>query len=480
MSSQPSTRVQQSGTGLSSSLSDTPLNRRIFVNLEQRGMYTGMPLIDLKQPLPTTAPDVFSNDYLSLTTNPALRSAVVASVSKMPNVMGSTGSRLHTGNTSLHTAMEEYLREYFQAPAALYLSSGFDGNMTFLGTVPGNEDIILFDELVHASARDGIKSSPVKPSLQIPFKHNSAADFEKTLAKVVQQFPCLKEGKERTVFVVVESLYSLDGDFCPVGDLLDAAGKYVHAKSMHFFVDEAHTTGAHGPQGRGYVAMLGLEHRVHSVLHTFGKGVAMAGAVLLSTPLIRQNMICNSRSFIFSTSLPMMALAGLRCSIDFIRSEDGQTTREKLYYNCAHFQTSLSALLSQTPSHILRALGPRSTPFTASLSPSLSPIFPLLSSRITSLQAYLRAHGHPALQFRFPAVAPKTDRIRVVVHAGNTEAELDGFVCLLKEWVRNEMGVLADAYVPGISTVEGDNKTKKNDQKKGGSIKRDSQVQSKL
>ena len=234
-----------------------------------------IPTTDLLDETPLSAPDLFSNDYLSLTRDPTLRIAALDRLSDADLIMGSGGSRLMNGNTSAHVAFETRMKDFFGAPAALLCNSGYDANVAFWRSIPQIGDAIIFDELVHASTRDGMGECRAKNALY-PFKHNSVASFRACLLRVLAEHSEVSAGRA-TVFVAVESLYSMDGDFAPVREIVQVTDSLVPRRCSHIVVDEAHSTGIFGPQGRGLVALLGLTGRVNTILHTFSKARAASG-----------------------------------------------------------------------------------------------------------------------------------------------------------------------------------------------------------
>ena len=236
-----------------------------------------IPTLDLLEEAPLSAPDLFSNDYLSLMNNPALRAATLKRISEAPLVLGSGGSRVLNGNTAAHVAFESRMKDFFGAPAALLCNSGYDANVAFWKSIPQEGDAVIFDELVHASTRDGMAESRAKAALY-PFRHNSVASFRECLSSVLAVRPTIAAGKA-TVFIAVESLYSMDGDFAPLYEIVQITDELVPKNCGHIMVDEAHSTGIYGTEGRGLVDALGLTGRIHTVLHTFGKARAASGGM---------------------------------------------------------------------------------------------------------------------------------------------------------------------------------------------------------
>lgn len=260
---------------------ETPLERDVKRGLTRRAERIAIPLGEPSKLLPSTAPDLFSNDYLSLSDNPELRKSFLSSASRQSQLFGSTGARLLTGNSTAHINLELRLQKFFDAPSALLFSSGYDANVAFFGAMPGPRDVLIMDELIHASAQDGIAVSRLDKGSCYSFRHNSVPSFETCLSYVLDRHPQIKQGKT-TLFIAVESLYSMDGDFCPLLEILGAAEARVPREALHVVVDEAHATGLFGRYGRGYISFLGAERRVHSIIHTFGKARAFHGGESIS------------------------------------------------------------------------------------------------------------------------------------------------------------------------------------------------------
>lgn len=253
----------------------SPLLDSLQQAITRRDKGLGVRYID--SPLPSSAPDFFSNDYLSLATDHSRRDIFLRKVQEVSptRVFGSTGSRLMTGNSPEMNALEAAFTQFFGAPSALLLNSGFSANCAFFTYVPQNDDVIIYDELIHESCREGIRLSS-RPSYR--FSHNSVASFKECLLGVLQRHPQITRGTS-TVFVAVESLYSMDGDFCPLTEIVQLVETVVPAGHAHMVVDEAHTSGICGPGGTGYVSHLGLNERVHTKVHAFGKAWGFHGGM---------------------------------------------------------------------------------------------------------------------------------------------------------------------------------------------------------
>lgn len=223
--------------------------------------------------------DFNSNDYLSLATSPSLRKHFISKLQKAPDVLGSGGSRLLV-NGAAHSALEARLEGFFDSPAALLFNSGFDANVGFFSCIPQPGDVVVCDEYIHASVHDGIRASRAREA-QYAFQHNCLDSFRGVLQGLSTRHAGLHSG-ENSLFVAVESLYSMDGTIAPLKEIVEVLEEMFPMGNGYLVVDEAHSTGIYGPQGRGMVAHLGLENRVLARLHTFGKALAATGGTWLS------------------------------------------------------------------------------------------------------------------------------------------------------------------------------------------------------
>jgi 8-amino-7-oxononanoate synthase len=220
--------------------------------------------------------DFNSNDYLSLSSSPVLRRLFLSKLAAAPDILGSGGSRLLV-NGDAHSTLEARLARFFGAPTALLFTSGFDANAGLFACVPQPGDAVVYDEYIHASVHDGIRASRVRGAA-FPFAHNCLSSLRTVLERVRADREGVACG-ESSVFVAVESVYSMEGTVAPLREMVDLVDEILPDGNGYVIVDEAHSTGLYGPQGKGMVVMLGLENRVLARLHTFGKALAATGGV---------------------------------------------------------------------------------------------------------------------------------------------------------------------------------------------------------
>jgi len=302
----------------------------------------------------TNLVDFSSNDYLSLSKSSDLRVRFLEKLSSAEQILGSGGSRLLI-NGSAHVDLEDRLRLFFARsddpptpePSlpiptldALLFNSGFDANVGFFASVPQPGDFIVYDEYIHASVHDGMR---IPHARRIPFKHNSVEDLGNVLFGLKRDHPDLSDGNG-SVFIAVESLYSMDGTLSPLRHIIQLAESAFPNKSAYVSVDEAHATGIYGPSGRGIVSTLGIQDRVFARLHTFGKSLAGTGgklacsdtaefplrcgvAVLLVPPLVKEYLINYARTLIYTTSQSHANIIFANCSLDVLESGRAEEVR---------------------------------------------------------------------------------------------------------------------------------------------------------
>lgn len=215
--------------------------------------------------------DFSSNDFLSLTASPLLKSAFLDELASSSCPLGSGGSRLLDGNSSYAETLERDISHFHRAESGLLFNSGFDANSGFFACVPQKGDVVVYDELIHASVHDGMRLS--RASSTVSFKHNDVEDLRRVLDVLVG------DGKmeDKQVFIAVEAVYSMDGDVAPLTSIVRTVEEVVGTQRGYLVVDEAHATGVIGEEGRGLVCELGLEKRVFARLHTFGKALGCNG-----------------------------------------------------------------------------------------------------------------------------------------------------------------------------------------------------------
>ena len=235
--------------------------------------------------------DFSSNDYLSLSRSKQLRTELLQALEDgSSSPYGPASSRLLDGNSASHRQLEARLSSFFRAESGLLFNSGFDANVGLWSCLPAADDYILYDELVHASTHDGMRASRVPQPRRRPFKHSDIDSLRSILLNWVDTDKAIADGT-RSVWIGVEALYSMDGDIAPLREIVLCVEHCLPKGNGHIVVDEAHSTGIYGEQGRGLVCALGLANRVSIRLHTFGKAMACSGGEPVSSSECKQQLI---------------------------------------------------------------------------------------------------------------------------------------------------------------------------------------------
>ncbi|KAG6905332.1 hypothetical protein DXG01_003395 [Tephrocybe rancida] len=374
--------------------------------------------------------DFSSGDYLSFAVSQRLRNNFVQRLTNAPDVLGTGGSRL-LANSKLHEGLEERVRRFFGTEAALIFNSGCSANIGFFSTIPQAGDFIVHDENMHASVYDGMRASRARDKLN-PFSHNSCPALHKVLTELVEQRPGLRSGTN-SIFVVVESLYSMDGTFAPLAEIAELLESplFPH-RNAYLVVDEAHCFGIYG-RGRGRVAELGLESKVFARTITFSKVVASSGGAVLCSGLVRDYLFNHARSLIFTVALTYSNVIAVDCSFDFLEDGTAEQLSQDLLRLSSHFISFLMPKLAGIPPELLSLSCP--DPEKSSSPPShivcfLTPLPWSLAEHFLSLRMYTSA-------ITPPAVKPGENRVRVCLHAGNKMEDVEKLAVGAVQWARS-------------------------------------------
>lgn len=336
--------------------------------------------------------DFCSNDYLGIVKNDLLKDKFEKDITAYKH--GSTGSRLLAGNYKLIEEVEAKLAAFHKSEAALIFNSGYDANVGLLSSLAQKGDVIIYDQLVHASIRDGIRISFAQ---SFSFLHNDVNDLEKKLQQA-----------SGNIFIVTESVFSMDGDVCPLLKMIALCKQY----NAHLILDEAHAVGVVGQHGEGLAQHLQLDNDCFARVYTFGKACGCHGAVVAGSHRLKSYLINFTRSFIYSTALPEIAVAAIDASyktFPFMQAE-----RDWLNQLITMFQSSSVAyekMISATPIQGVIVKG---------------------NEEVKQLAAKLQQNGFDVRPILYPTVAKGKERLRIVLHAYNTAQELSQLIALLQ------------------------------------------------
>ncbi|NQX80967.1 MAG: pyridoxal phosphate-dependent aminotransferase family protein [Flavobacteriaceae bacterium] len=345
--------------------------------------------------------DFWSNDYLGFAKNKDIYNNTKSVLDNIDNnINGSTGSRLLSGNSSLYDQTESLLSEYHNSESALLFQSGYAANMGFFGTIPQKGDFIIYDSLVHTSIREGIRLSYAK---SFGFKHNDTNDLLRKISK-----------SSGNVYIVIESIYSMDGDIAPLKEITEIAQK----NNAFLIVDEAHSGGVYGDKGEGLVKSMNLENKIFARIHTFGKAIGCHGAVVLGSEKLKQYLINFCKPFIYTTAMSAHSLANISSAYNELK-----TTKEiiKLTDNISFFRSQIKLLNLE-----------------GDFISSESPIQCLKCNDINltkNITNSLKLKGYLVSAILSPTVSKGAERIRICLHSYNTTEEIK----FLLENIKNEL-----------------------------------------
>ena len=355
-----------------------------------------------------------SNDYLGLTHHPRMKRAALDAVERYG--AGSGAVRTIAGTMTLHEELEEELARFKHTEAVLTFQSGFTANTGVIPTITGETDLIVSDELNHASIIDGMRLSKAP---RVVFKHADPASLREVLAEAVKKGRDGHGAPYRLILVATDGVFSMDGDIAPLPAIVEAAEEYGAA----VFVDDAHASGVLGKDGRGSVSHFGLEGRVAVQVGTLSKAVGVLGGYVAGSQNLRDILVQRARPFLFSTSHPPAVAAACLEAIHIMVEEPELI--ERLWANTRRFKSELARLGFDT--------GRSETPIT--------PIMLGDSETTIRFSNRLFEEGVFGTSVVFPTVALDRARIRTIVTAAHTDEMLDQALAAFDR-VGRELGVI--------------------------------------
>ena len=352
--------------------------------------------------------DFSSNDYLGFSKNSTIFSRA-GEILKEHNLEqnGAAGSRLLSGNHKLYELTERFIAKTHKVAAALIFNSGYDANVGFFGSVPQRGDVILYDEFIHASIRDGIQMSHAKA---YKFKHNDLEDLESKLSLRAQSRSLDKVG-DCQIYVVTESVFSMDGDSPDLLKLVDLCEQF----SAQVFIDEAHAIGVFGT---GIIDDLGLGNRV-SRLVTFGKAMGCHGAAILGFEILKSYLVNFARSLIYTTALPPHSVATILASYQHAASDAKKPNSafKKMRENIQYFQKELKK--QQLEEFFIKS----DSAIHCAILPG--------NARVKQISAALLDAGFDVKAILSPTVPAGQERLRICLHSYNSQSEIQTVLSLL-------------------------------------------------
>ncbi len=345
--------------------------------------------------------DFSSNDYLGFAQSESIFNQTHQYlVDNNIKINGATGSRLLSGNHHLYTITEDYIAHFHQAESALIFNSGYDANVGFFASVPQRNDVILYDELCHASIRDGIQMSKAK---SYKFQHNDLNDLESIIKR------CQTELVE--VYIVTESVFSMDGDSPNLEQLVQLSQKY----NCLLVIDEAHALGVFGNQGEGLIQYHGLQNTIFARIMTFGKGLGCHGAAILGSTELKNYLVNFARSFIYTTGLSPHSVATILIAYQHLQTE--KKTIDQLKTNIQLFNEHKTQL-GLKPLFVYSNLAYRQA--GSAIQCAIIPG----NEKVKMIAYQLQKNGFDVKPILSPTVPEGQERLRFCIHSYNTETEI--------------------------------------------------------
>jgi len=346
-----------------------------------------------------------SNNYLGLTKHPALKKAAIEAIEDYG--VGAGSVRTITGTLDIHDQLEQRLAAFKGTEATLVFQSGFTTNQGVLSSILGPDDVVISDELNHASIIDGIRLTKTNKRI---YAHKNMDQLEDVLKE---------SGSYRQRIVVTDGVFSMDGDIAPLPSIVELAERY----DALVYVDDAHASGVLGKCGKGSTDHFGLHGRVHIQVGTLSKAVGAVGGYVATSQVLKDYLTHTARSFLFSTALPPSVAATCLAAIDVLQREPELT--ERLWANANSFRASLQADGFDTGG-------------------SETPIIPIIvgdPARTMAFSQRLLEEGICAQGIVYPTVALERGRVRLIVTAQHTADDLEFARDVLKK-VGTEFGIL--------------------------------------
>lgn len=338
--------------------------------------------------------DFTSNDYLGLAESDEYREAASAALARGVPI-GAGGSRLLRGNHEEHEALESAAAAFFNAESALFFGAGFAANEALLSTLPQRDDLIVHDALVHASAHEGMRLSRAG---SVAAAHNDAGAFEDAIVA------WRNAGGTGRPWIVVESLYSMDGDFAP----LDALASVADRHDAFMLIDEAHATGVHGRGGRGLAAALEGRENILT-LHTCGKALGVFGALVCLPRILRDFLVNRCRAFIFATAPSPLLAACVRAALPIVERADDR-------------RLALRSRIALAQRELQERCG------VAAPQSQIAPVIVGSDARALALAAAMQANGYDIRAIRPPTVPEGTARLRIALTLHTDEAQISAMI----------------------------------------------------
>jgi 8-amino-7-oxononanoate synthase len=341
--------------------------------------------------------DFTSNDYFGIAHSKEFSEFTKNKTSQI-ELNGSGGSRLLSGNFEITQNLEEFIANYHLADAALIFNSGYDANVGLFSSILKKEDVVIYDEYIHASIRDGIRLGLAK---SYSFKHNSVSDLERLLKK-----------QSGNIYVAIEAVYSMDGDMAPLKTMSDLCKLYNAA----LIVDEAHSAGIYGTKGKGLCVEENIHNDCFARIITYGKAFGVHGAAIVGTKVLKDYLINFSRSFIYTTALPPHSILSIKAAYEYIES---------------HYE-KLKSFLESNIIYFKELSIKNNLPLGNNNNTAIQTVIIPDNSKVREVADFLQKNGFDVRPIISPTVPEGSERLRIIIHSFNTLEQIENLIKLLK------------------------------------------------
>lgn len=380
--------------------------------LKDQGVYRKLPVLETANEAEVILNgkrviNLSSNNYLGFATHPRMKKAAIEAIEKYG--VGSGAVRTIVGNMDIHEELERKLAAFKREEAVMMFQSGFNCNAGAIQAITNAGDLIISDELNHASIIDGTRLSKADRAV---YKHSDMADLERVLKE--------KRANYKNVLIITDGVFSMDGDIAKLPEIVELAEKY----ECMTYVDDAHGSGVLGENGRGTVDHFHLHGRIDFTIGTLSKALGVIGGYVAGSNVMKEWLSHRGRPLLFSTSLPPAAVGALNEAVDILTESTEYTDR--LWENSKYFKSKMKELGFN--------IGNSETPIT--------PVIIGEESKAMQFSRNLLENGVFVSPIVFPTVPKGTGRVRVMVTAAHTTEQLDKAVAAFAK-VGKEMGIIA-------------------------------------
>ncbi|CAH0038973.1 unnamed protein product [Clonostachys rhizophaga] len=396
--------------------------------------------------------DLTTSDFLAVNHSGKVRQRFLDELEQHPDFrLGANGSRLQYGNTPYINQVEKEIADFHGAETAFIVASAYAANLGVLSSVPLAGDALVYDELVHASSFEGFKLSMAMHRL--PFPHNDPDGLREVLVRLKKDHPEFVAGTS-SILICVESIYSMEGDVCELRELVQVAKEEFPLGNAQFVMDEAHSIGVVGDKGRGLVSYLGMEDDIAIRVHSVSKALGSTGGVIMCKKTVRSMMLNNARSLTFTCAPSFPTVCSVRASYQLLISGALQEAQEKLQSNIKRFLTALTEnpVWDEAVDEGILSIPTLEDWERRPFQTQIVPLF-TRERHETYLFFHLLMRNFNAYPYQSPVVPKGKSRVRIVLHAYNTDEQIDELASTICDWASEVLDIDSGKVEAGLPTA---------------------------